>query len=376
MLCRQLRTQKIDTSVLLLTVLDSSNSKVIGLDAGADDYVVKPFDTNELLARIRALIRRGSYIRSSIIEYENIRLDANSSKVTCNGQMLHLTAKEYALLELFMRNSHKIFSQKILLDYLWSSEEVPLENTVRAHIKALRQKLKTAGANNLIETVHGLGYRLKLGKDKIKPAVAELDSQSVFDISVDRSQLQLSSILADLWKRFKPTYSDRITDLEQNTTALLTGTLTEEQGQQAQASAHLQCVCLMLLMGFCFMQSNQLCRILAVDDTVANLYLLKTALEEEGYEVDIASSGSLALAKIEASPPSIVLLDVIMPGINGIEVTRRIRENPLVAEIPILIISGSDETYVAQALDIGANDFIRKPVKVDELLTKIKELCS
>ncbi len=129
-------------------------------------------------------------------------------------------------------------------------------------------------------------------------------------------------------------------------------------------------------MGFCFMQSNQVCRILAVDDTVANLYLLKTALEEEGYEVDIASSGSLALAKIEASPPSIVLLDVIMPGINGIEVTRRIRENPLVAEIPILIISGSDETYVAQALAIGANDFIRKPVKVDELLTKIKELCS
>ncbi len=132
----------------------------------------------------------------------------------------------------------------------------------------------------------------------------------------------------------------------------------------------------MLLMGFCSMQSHQRCRILAVDDTVANLYLLKTALEEEGYDVDIASSGSLALTKIEASPPALVLLDVIMPGINGIEVTRRIRENPLVAEIPILIISGSDETYVTEALNIGANDFIRKPVKVDELLIKIKELCS
>ena len=124
------------------------------------------------------------------------------------------------------------------------------------------------------------------------------------------------------------------------------------------------------------MQLNQRCRILAVDDTAANLYLLKTALEEEGYDVDTASNGSLALAKIEASPPSIVLLDVIMPGMSGVEVTRRIRENPLSGSIPILIVSGSDEACVAEALDIGANDFIRKPVKVDELLVKIRKLCS
>ncbi|GAX42473.1 response regulator receiver signal transduction histidine kinase [Tolypothrix sp. NIES-4075] len=123
------------------------------------------------------------------------------------------------------------------------------------------------------------------------------------------------------------------------------------------------------------MQSNQRCRILAVDDTAANLFLLKTALEEEGYDVDTANNGSLALAKIEASPPSIVLLDVIMPGISGVEVTRRIRENPLSANIAILIVSGSDEACVAEALDAGANDSIRKPVKIDELLTKINKLC-
>jgi CheY-like chemotaxis protein len=124
------------------------------------------------------------------------------------------------------------------------------------------------------------------------------------------------------------------------------------------------------------MQLNQRCRILAVDDTVANLFLLKTALEEEGYDVDTANNGSLALAKIEASPPSIVLLDVIMPGMSGVEVTRRIRENPLSAKIPILIVSGSDEASVAEALDTGANDCIRKPVNVDELLVKIRKLCS
>jgi CheY-like chemotaxis protein len=123
------------------------------------------------------------------------------------------------------------------------------------------------------------------------------------------------------------------------------------------------------------MQLNQRCRILAVDDTAVNLYLLKTALEEEGYDVDTASNGSLALAKIEASPPSMVLLDVIMPGIDGVEVTRRIRQNPIFAEMPILIISGSDEACVAEALNVGANDFMRKPVEVGELLAKIKKLC-
>jgi CheY-like chemotaxis protein len=123
------------------------------------------------------------------------------------------------------------------------------------------------------------------------------------------------------------------------------------------------------------MQLNQRCRILTVDDTAANLYLLKTALEEEGYDVDTASNGRLALAKIEASLPSLVLLDVIMPDMDGVEVTRRIRQNPIFAKIPILIVSGSDEAYVAQALDLGANDFIRKPFQVDELLAKIKEFC-
>lgn len=241
--CRQLRAEKNDTPILLLTALDSSTSKVIGLDAGANDYVVKPFEANELLARIRALVRQKSPALSSVIEAGNVRLDSTSSKVTCNGQILRLTAKEYALLELFMRNSHRIFSQEILLDYLWSSEEMPLTNTVRAHIKALRQKLKQAGANDLIETVHGQGYRLKLQQNghsqvKLSPATKLEQPTQVDAIVAERYQPQLSSALADIWKRFQPQYSDRITSLEQNITALLANTLTEEQAQLAQASAH------------------------------------------------------------------------------------------------------------------------------------------
>ncbi|MBW4603280.1 MAG: response regulator [Calothrix sp. FI2-JRJ7] len=242
MFCRQLRAQKNDTSILLLTALDSSTSKVIGLDAGADDYVIKPFDTNELLARIRALMRRKTPTRSSTIQAGNVRLDSSSSQVTCNGQLLHLTAKEYALLELFLRNSNRIFTQEMLLDYLWSSEEIPLVNTVRAHIKALRRKLKLAGADDLIETVHRFGYRLKLGLDQVKlPTATEFDSQSTeIDATVvNQYQPKFSSALADIWKRFKPKYSEQVTSLEQNITALLVGTQTEEVAQQAQVEAHM-----------------------------------------------------------------------------------------------------------------------------------------
>lgn len=261
--CRQLRAEKNDTPILLLTALDSSTSKVIGLDAGANDYVVKPFEANELLARIRALVRQKSPALSSVIEAGNVRLDSTSSKVTCNGQILPLTAKEYALLELFMRNSHRIFSQEMLLDNLWSSEEIPLANTARAHIKALRQKLKQAGANDLIETVHGQGYRLKLqqnGHSQVKlSAATALDIQptQVDATVVDRSQPQLSSALADIWKRFKPKYSDRITNLEQNITLLLANTLTEEQAQLAQASAH---QLIGSLGSFGFVEASRLCR--------------------------------------------------------------------------------------------------------------------
>jgi DNA-binding response OmpR family regulator/HPt (histidine-containing phosphotransfer) domain-containing protein len=262
MFCRQLRAQKIDTTVVLLTVLDNSTIKVIGLDAGADDYIVKPFDTDELLARIRALIRRGSPALSSVIEAGNVRLDATSSKVTCNGRSLHLTAKEYALLELFLRNSHRIFSQKILLDYLWSFEELPSENTVRAHIKALRHKLKQAGAGDLIETVYKQGYRLKLEKDKVKYAPAGvLDSQpTAVDTTVVDSQppqMQLPSALADIWKRHKPKYIAHVTVLEQYITALVAGTLTEELEQQAQASAHLL---IGSLASFGFIEASRLSR--------------------------------------------------------------------------------------------------------------------
>ncbi|BAY49462.1 response regulator receiver sensor signal transduction histidine kinase [Scytonema sp. HK-05] len=119
------------------------------------------------------------------------------------------------------------------------------------------------------------------------------------------------------------------------------------------------------------MQSSERRRILVVDDFALNVSLLQTALEAEGFDVDTATNGNLALAKIEASPPDLVLLDVMMPGMNGYELTRCIRQNDKLPFIPILLVTGCEEASVSKELDIGSNDFIRKPINLDRLLARI-----
>ncbi len=161
-LCQRLRRKGYSLPILLLTARDNSTDKVIGLDAGADDYVVKPFDLQELLARIRALLRRGSSSLPPILEWGELILNPNTCEVTYKGQPFNLTPKEYALLELFLSNSRRVFSRGAILENLWSFEEMPFEDAVKTHIKGIRQKLKSVGAPvDLIETVYGVGYRLK-----------------------------------------------------------------------------------------------------------------------------------------------------------------------------------------------------------------------
>lgn len=117
-------------------------------------------------------------------------------------------------------------------------------------------------------------------------------------------------------------------------------------------------------------------RILVVDDVADNLFLLQTILELEGYEIETASDGYLALAKLEDSQPDLVLLDVMMPGINGYEVTAQIRQNDKLSKIPILLVTAHEEATVQEKLDTGANGFIRKPINFDNLLERIGQFLS
>lgn len=164
-LCKQLREMGKRTPILMLTARDTNTDKVAGLDAGADDYVVKPFDLLVLLARLRALLRRSSFgevSAASLLVWEKIQLDPVTHEAFYDRTPLPLTRKEFSLLEVFLRSGRRILSRTVLIDQCWSMDALPNEETVKSHLKSLRQKLRKAGApNDLIETVHGVGYRLK-----------------------------------------------------------------------------------------------------------------------------------------------------------------------------------------------------------------------
>ncbi len=161
-ICEEIRARGNTVPILLLTALDSAADRTRGLDAGADDYLGKPFDPDELLARIRALLRRGNIQSVPILTWGSLQLDPVSATVTFADRVVPVTPKEYALLELFLRNSKRVFSCNAILDHLWSYDGTPGEEAIRTHIKGLRQKLKKVGAaTDFIETVYGIGYRLK-----------------------------------------------------------------------------------------------------------------------------------------------------------------------------------------------------------------------
>lgn len=228
--CQQLRQHGYQIPILLLTAQGSSANKVIGLDAGADDYVVKPFELAELLARIRALLRRGPSSRMTVLQWGHLRLDPSICEVTYDKQILHLTRKEYCLLELFLRHQHRVFSRSAILDHLWSSEETPREDTVTVHIKSLRQKLKQVGAPaDLIETVYGQGYRLKQLNDA--EAMPSPQAQQII-------QQQTQEKLQTVWQKYQGLSHDRLTALEQAVAAYLENPQDLEQRQMAQLMAH------------------------------------------------------------------------------------------------------------------------------------------
>jgi len=162
-LCQQLRSQGYLMPILMITARDTVSDKITGLDAGADDYIVKPVDLGELLARIRALLRRGGTTSQPILEWGAIKLDPSTYEVSYANKNLSLTRKEYSILELLLRNGRRVLSRSVIIDHIWKLESPPEEETVKVHIRSLRQKLRAVGApDDFIETLHGVGYRLAI----------------------------------------------------------------------------------------------------------------------------------------------------------------------------------------------------------------------
>jgi two-component system, OmpR family, response regulator QseB len=160
-LCQQLRAGGCRSQILMLTAKDTTTDKVVGLDAGADDYLVKPFELEELSARIRALSRRGMELQPTIVRQGAFQLDGASHTVMYADQALSLTPKEYLLLECLIRHPAQVFTRQMLLDKLWELDRASGEETIKTHVTNLRRKLKqVGGSEDLIQTVYGVGYRL------------------------------------------------------------------------------------------------------------------------------------------------------------------------------------------------------------------------
>lgn len=160
--CRRLR-QGGATPILMLTARDTVNDRVQGLDAGADDYLVKPFNLDELLARIRALLRRTQSKTPQIYEFGNLTLDTGTRRAHRNGRMIDLTAKEYELLELFMRHPRQVLTRSVIYDGVWGYDFGGESNIIEVYVRYLRQKLELPGEDRLIHTVRGMGYALREG---------------------------------------------------------------------------------------------------------------------------------------------------------------------------------------------------------------------
>lgn len=158
--CENLRKAKFGAPILMLTARDSIEDRVRGLEGGADDYLAKPFDIRELFARMQALLRRDKVHRTGVITVADLEIDTNSHIVKRAGQEVHLTPREFSLLEALARNEGRTFTREVILERIWDEDE-SLLNSVNFHVASLRKKVDAPFETKLIQTVHGIGYVLR-----------------------------------------------------------------------------------------------------------------------------------------------------------------------------------------------------------------------
>ncbi len=434
-LCAKLRNEGYTTPVLLLTAKDSTSDRVMGLEAGADDYVVKPYHFQELVARIRALLRRYHEGDTLIQEFgwEGLRLDLKTNTVTYKQQPLRLTQKEYGLLEIFLRHPQQIFSRSALIDQVWSAGEFPSEEAVTTHIKGLRQKLKAAGLQtDPIETLYGLGYRLKSApvQANAEPVViSPLADKPVInkDISpLDKARIQ--EVIAVMAQKLIASLPETIAMFRQVAIALA----QDELGADLRYEGYMQAHRLIGSLGSLgFPEGSAIARqlevmlhrdfslsifdaellqqlvtkleevtlnpsppiaaeptillsdysplplLLIVDDDVRFIQEIQLEAGTWGMRVQAAVDLKTAREKIAKEVPDVILLDIMFPDSseNGLSFLDELAQRE--TQIPTVMMTAasglSDRVMAARK---GSCSFIEKPASTEKILSTVSQVLS
>jgi diguanylate cyclase (GGDEF)-like protein len=237
--CRRLRAQHKNVAVLMMTARDTVSDRVLGLDAGADDYLVKPFKLEELAARVRSLLRRGKDTVVSTLEWGDIRIDAIGGDAYHRDRPLQLSRREHDILELLVRHPKQVFSRAKILDLLWSLDSAPGEDTVKAHIKGLRNKLKAVDASpDLIEAVYGQGYRLNPAMLNESAKAAQPPRVTGTEAQGEPAEQRVMAKVAQIWQSTKFHSIGHVTMLEHTISSLPNGELSDELARMAAQAAH------------------------------------------------------------------------------------------------------------------------------------------
>ncbi|MBE9067241.1 response regulator [Leptolyngbya cf. ectocarpi LEGE 11479] len=423
--CQQLRATGNNVPIILMTARDAGTDKVAGLDAGADDYLIKPFEFEELLARIRALLRRAEGIVSPVLQWGELCLDPRSAEVSYRDVPISLTPKEYGLLELFLRNPNRVFSLDDLLDKIWPFEDAPHISAVRTQVKGLRQKLKRVGLTDVIETLYGLGYRLVPADLVEHQAEKTVDGKDVLpqsSPSMGAKQIDLKT----LWQPVREPYMQRVSDLATMLNKLQPGSLNEVARQQIVRETHALAGSLgsfgfPMVAAYCQEIENSLlansrltpqhvshlealvtnvqqaltsseilpgsapmpknlaqpgtlssATLLIVDNDPAVLTLLHNLLQPWGFQLQLLSKPQHFFATLEQTAPDLVILDVDMPEITGFDLCQLMRNDSRWLELPVLLLSAHTEAETIQRVfSVGGDDYVRKPIVAPELVVRI-----
>jgi DNA-binding response OmpR family regulator/HPt (histidine-containing phosphotransfer) domain-containing protein len=450
-LCKKIRSAEYTMPILLLTGQNSRDAKLTGWDAGADDYVVKPFDEAELMARIRALLRRSQQNPLPILTWGDLWLNTNTNEASYGDQELVLTAKEYTLLEMMLRDCQHVFSNDEILDRLWTAEDFPAEATVRSHVRRLRHKLSAIGAPaDFITTAYGHGYFLKPLDAGAETAIVSQAVGQTIDQTIGHQTPASSSQPATLdpldqaaqyhhqlnqtWQKHQSTCLAKVEALNQAIGQLATQGLSPAAQAEAYHLAHtlsgtlgtfglhdamaiarqieqeihpdlylepMQAMPLAAQVAGLeriVSQTHSLpplpltearpetrhrssshpdqppVRVMVVDDDPIFLQTIGGQLQARDFVVATLSDPAQFWPMLENTNPDILLLDIQMPQINGLELCAKLRRAPHWQKLPVMFLSilGDAQTQ-HRAFAAGADDYLAKPITAQHLGDRIRQ---